>query len=108
MDVIKIITNHNECNQHHHREAPKCSQDATRKAVAISLKATRRPCQQTWQEHCEGIVNITTILIPQWQLLLQEHQSPQCKRNKRKKEALYTENLTQIGQIHAPDLLRQT
>ncbi len=82
--------------------------NTTRKAVAISLKATRRPCQQTQQEHCEGVVSITMILIPRWQLLSQEHQSPWHKRDGCKKEALYAGNLRQIGQIHAPDLPQQT
>jgi hypothetical protein len=78
-----------------------------RKAVAISLKATRRPCQQT-QKHHEGVVSITTILIPQQQLSSQERQLLQCKHNRHKKETLYAGNLRQIGLIHAPDLLWQT
>jgi hypothetical protein len=39
--------------------------NATREAMAISLKATRSPCQQTQQEHCEGVVSLTMILILQ-------------------------------------------
>jgi hypothetical protein len=81
--------------------------NATKKALAISLKATRRFCRQTQQEHCEGVVSIMLILIPRLQLLSQEHQLPQRKRNKRKKETLYRGKLRQIGQIHAPDLPRQ-
>jgi hypothetical protein len=79
-----------------------------RKAVAINLKATRQPCQQTQQERLEGAMSITTILIPQRRLSSQEHQSPQRKRNRCKMETLYKGNLRQIGQSHAPDLLQQT
>ncbi len=81
---------------------------AMRKAMAISLKATKQLCQRTWQEHCEGVVSIMTILILQWQLSSQERQSPQRKLNECKMETLYAENLRQIGQIHAPDLPRRT
>jgi hypothetical protein len=77
--------------------------NAIRKAVAISLKATRRPCPQMQQEYCESAMSIMTILIPRQQLLSQEHQLPQSKRNKCKKETLNAGNLRQIGQIQAPD-----
>ncbi len=80
----------------------------TRKAGAIGLKATRRPCQQMQQECQEGLVSIMTILIPRRQLSSQERQLQQPKRNGRKKETLYAGNLRQIRQIHAPDLPRQT
>ena len=45
MDAIKVTTNRNERNQCHHREASKNSRktsplNATRKAAAISFKAT--------------------------------------------------------------------
>jgi hypothetical protein len=78
-----------------------------RKAVAISLKATRRPCQRMQQEHCESIMSISTVLIPQQQLSSQEHQLLQHKHDGRKKEILYARNLRQIGRIHAPDLPRR-
>ncbi len=48
--------------------------NATRKARAISLEATRQPCHRTQQEHCEGVVSITSILIPQQRLLPQGRQ----------------------------------
>ncbi len=66
-----------------HKTSPS---NATRKAVAISLKATRRPCQWTRQGHCEceGTMSITMILIPQWQLLPQGRQLPQCVQGKHK------------------------
>jgi len=76
--------------------------------MAISLKATRRPCQQMQQEHRESMVSIMTILTLQQQLSSQEHQSPQRKRDGRKKEILYARNLMQIGQIHALDLPQRT
>ncbi len=38
--------------------------NATRKAVAINLEATRRPCQQMQQGHCEGIVRVSWV--SQW------------------------------------------
>ncbi len=82
--------------------------NAMRKAMAISLKATRRPCQQMQQEHLEGVVSITTIFILRWQLLSQERQSLQCKHSGCKKETLYAGNLRQILQIHAPDLPQWT
>ncbi len=82
--------------------------NTTRKAVAISLKGTRRPCQWTQQERHEVVVSITTILIPWQQLLSQERQLPQHKGNGHKKETLYAGNLRQIGQIHSPDLLQWT
>ncbi len=79
--------------------------NATRKAMVISLKATRRPsCLETQQERSEGIVSITMILILRQQLLSWKRQSPQCKRNGRKKKTLNAGNLRQIGKIHAPDL----
>jgi hypothetical protein len=56
--------------------------NATRKTVAISIKATRRPWQRMQQGHCESNVSITMILIPLQWLLPQGHQSPQCVRNK--------------------------
>jgi hypothetical protein len=52
--------------------------NVTRKAVAVSLEATRQPCQQTQQGRLEDIVSIMTILITQGWLLLQGHQSTQC------------------------------
>jgi hypothetical protein len=42
-----------------HEKSPS---NATRKAVAISFKATRQTCRQTRQGHREGVVTITTIL----------------------------------------------
>ncbi len=80
----------------------------TRKAMAISLKTTRWPCQQMQQEHCERVVGIPTILIPQRQLLSRERQSPQRKHNGCKKDILYARNLRQVRQIHAPDLPQRT
>ncbi len=53
-----------------------------RKIVAISLKATRQPCQQTWQGCHESVVSITTILIPGQQLLSQERQLSWRKHDK--------------------------
>jgi hypothetical protein len=75
MDAINAITNHNGRNQRNHCEMR--PSNATRKAVVISLKATRRPLWRMWQGHCEGNVSITTILIPQWQVLPQGCQSLQ-------------------------------
>ncbi len=88
---IKAITDCNGHNQHHHCEAPKRSQDkrpsnATRRAVAISLGATRWPCPQTWQRCRENVVSIMTILIPQQQSLSKERHLPWCKRDKHNQE----------------------
>ncbi len=58
--------------------------NAIRKAMAINLKATRRPCWQTRQGHREGVVSTMTILIPQWRILPQGCQLPQCVHDKRK------------------------
>ncbi len=55
--------------------------NATRKAVAISLEATRRPCWWTQQGHREGIASITTILIPRQRISPQERQSTQSVRD---------------------------
>ncbi len=45
-----------------HQSAYKMSpSNATRKAMAISLKATRRPQQRTQQGRCVGVVSITMI-----------------------------------------------
>jgi hypothetical protein len=61
------------------------------------------------QQVChEVVMTIMTILILRQQLLSQEHQLLQRKHNRCKKETLYTGNLRQIGQIHAPDLLQRT
>ncbi len=55
--------------------------NATKKAVATSLKAARQPCQGMWPRRCEGIVSITTILLP-WQWLWpQGRQLPQRVRD---------------------------
>ncbi len=91
MGTIKAITDCNGCNQHHHCEAPKCSQDkrpsnATRRSVAISLGATRRPCQRMQQRHCEDVASTTMILIPGWQSSSKEHQLRKRKHDKRNKE----------------------
>ncbi len=56
--------------------------NTTRKAVAINLKATQRPCQQMQQGRCEDVVSIKTIPIPRWQILPQGHQLPQRVCNK--------------------------
>jgi hypothetical protein len=61
---------------------------AMRKAVVISLKATRQPRQQMQQEHCESLVSIMIIPIPRQQLSSQEHQLLQRKLNERKKKTL--------------------
>ncbi len=64
-----------------HKRSPS---NATRKAVVINLEATRQPCQRTWQGHCEGVVSITAITIPQWWILPQGRQSPQNVCDERK------------------------
>ncbi len=90
------INSINDCNgrdQCHHCEVLKRSRDerpanATRRAVAMSLGATRRFCQQTWQRSCEDVVSITTtILIPQQQSSSKERQLPQQKRDKCKQQS---------------------
>ncbi len=116
MDTIKFITNCNGCNQCHHREALKCSRDKPLNCkeegcgdqpqshkAALPTNATRA----SW-ECCESFASITMILIPQQQLLSQERQPLQPKRNERKTETLNAGNLRQIGQIHAPDLPQWT
>jgi hypothetical protein len=79
MDAINAIIV--RC-QSAHKRSPS---NAMRKAVAISLEATRRPCQRMQQEHREGVVSITTILILRQQISPQGHQSPQVVHNKRKR-----------------------
>ncbi len=91
MGMIKANTDCNGGNQHHNCVAPKHSWDKhssnpTRRAVAISLGATRRPCQQTWQRQHEDVMSIMVMLIPQQQSLSKERPLPQCKRNKRNQE----------------------
>ncbi len=88
---IKAITDCNGCNQCHHCEGPKRSQDehfsnAMRRAVAISLGATRRPHWQTQERHHEDVVSTTTILIMWWQSLSKDHQLPWRKRDERNQE----------------------
>ncbi len=114
MGMIKAIIGCHGHDQHHYCDAPKYSWDEfpsnlTRKAVAISLGATRQPCQRTQQRPCEDIVSITMILIPWWQLLSQKRQLSQCKHSKHNHEpgGPLNGNLRQIGKIHASDLLRQ-
>ncbi len=55
---------------------------------------TRQPCQQTWQERCESVVSIMTILILRRQLLSQERQTPQHKRNKHKTKKWHSTRVT--------------
>ncbi len=94
----------------YHQEAPKRSQHKHLECnegghgSKQRLEATRQPCQQMQQEHCKSVVSITTILILWWQLLSQECQTLQRKRDKCKKMTLYARNIRQIRQIHAPDL----
>ncbi len=78
MDTINAIIV--RCQSAHQMSCLK----ATRKAMAISLKAIRRPCWQMQQGRCEGVVSITSIYIPQQQLLPQGYQSLQwvCNRCK--------------------------
>ncbi len=78
MDVINAFIA--RCQSSHERSPS----NATRKAVAIDLEATWRPCQQTQQGHYEGVVSIIMILIPQWQILPQGCQSPQSVHDERK------------------------
>ncbi len=92
MGPINAINDHDGRNQHHHCEAPKCSQDerpsnATRRALVMSLGATRWPCQQMQQRSCEDVMSITTILIPRQQSLSTEHQLPQRKRDEHKQQS---------------------
>ncbi len=72
--AIKTITDCNGRDQCHHCYAPKRSQDipsnAMRKAVAISLEATRRACQQMQQGRRDGGLSITMILILRQQRIL--------------------------------------
>ncbi len=91
MGTIDAITDFDGCDWHHNCEVPKCSRDkcpsnATRRAVAISLGATRRSCQRMQQRHHEDVVSIMTILIPQQQSSSKEHQLPQHKCDKRNQE----------------------
>jgi hypothetical protein len=86
MGTIKAITDDGH-DQHHHCEVPKCSRDerpsnAMRITVVISLGATRRPCRQMQQRHCDDVVSITVILIPQLQSLSKERQLPRRTRDK--------------------------
>jgi hypothetical protein len=73
MDAIKVITNCNGRNQCHHCEASKLLQNEPLKfdkeGRGDQLWSHKRPCRQVQQECCEGIVSITTILIPQQQQL---------------------------------------
>jgi hypothetical protein len=107
-----IAADRDECNQRRsQREAPKPrvtkTLDATREAMAtFRLDATGRPCQQTRQECREGVVSITTKLIAQQQLSSQwRHRRNSCA-SKQTGGPSSTGSLEQIGQIHAPDLLR--
>ena len=81
---------------------------ATREAMATSrLNATGRPHRRTRQESCEGVVSITTKLITQRQLSSQgRHRRNSCAP-KQTGGPSSTGRLEQIGQIHAPDLLRR-
>ncbi len=91
LNVINaIIVRH----QSSHKTNPS---NTTRKAVAISLKAIRRPCQQMQQGCFKGVLSNTTKL-------------PQRKQDKCNHEpgGPLSRNLRQIGQFHAPDLPRQT
>jgi hypothetical protein len=77
---------------------------ATRKAVAISLKATRRPRQQTQQGHREYHNNThpaTTIIVTGASIATTQAQRTQHKRE----ECDHEPDLRQIRKIHAPDLL---
>ncbi len=73
MDAIKVTTNcdgHDPC---HHRDASKRLTNkplkCNKEGCGNQLWSRKQPCRQTQQECCGGVVSITTILIPQWQLL---------------------------------------
>ncbi len=107
-----IATDRDERNRRRsQREAPKPrvtnTSDATREAMAtFRLDATRRPRQRTRQESCEGVVSITTKLIARRQLSPQwRHRCNSCA-SKQTGGPSSTGSLEQIGQIHAPDLVR--
>ncbi len=78
-----------------HQSAHKIPSNATWKAMAISLKATRWPCWRMQQGHSEGVVSITMILIPQQRLLPQGCQLPQCMLDKRKLQSLADQRRSQ-------------
>ena len=92
MGMIEAITDRDGRNQRHHCEAPKRSRDerpanATRRAVAMSLGATRRPRRRTRQRSREDVVSITMILIPWQQSLSKERQLPRRKHDERKQQS---------------------
>ncbi len=71
MDAIDAIANYKQCNWCHHCDAPKRSRDersskSTKKAVAISLRATRQPWGRAlWEchEYHNNTNPATTIII---------------------------------------------
>ncbi len=92
MSLINAVNDRDGRDWRNHCEAPKRSRDehpanSTRRAVAMSLGATRRPCQQTRQWSHEDIVSIMTILIPRWQSLSKEHQLLRRKHDKCKQKS---------------------
>ena len=75
--------------------------------ATFRLDATGQPGQQTQQECREGVVSITTKLIVRRQLLPQWRHCRNSRALKRTGGPSLTGSLEQIGQIHAPDLLRR-
>ncbi len=92
MDMINaIIVRHQIAHE-------KSLSNSTRKTVAISLESTRWPCWWMQQGHCEGVVIITTILIPRWWLLprglqllqrVQDKHKLQCFADQHRSHGLY-------------------
>ena len=75
--------------------------------ATFRLNATGRPCQRMQQECLEGVVSITTKLIARQRLLSQGRHRRNACTSKQTEGPSLTGSLEQIGQIHAPDLLRR-
>jgi hypothetical protein len=79
MDVINAII---VMRQSAHEMSPSY---AMRKAMAISLEATRQPCRQTQQRHCEYHDNThpkTAIIVTRASISVMQAQQTQHKCNK--------------------------
>ncbi len=75
--------------------------------ATFRLDATGRPCRRTRQESRDGVVSITTKLIARRQLSSQWHHRRNSCASKQTGGPSSTGRLEQIGQMHAPDLLRR-
>ena len=109
MDAFKVTINCNGCNRCHHRGASKHLQNKPLKSNEEGRgnqpRSCKRPRRWTQQGHCEGVVSITTILMPQRQLL--SHSSVNCCKHKTNNKTCGVLPKIPLGHFASQDLSKK-